>query len=383
MTKPFKMRVFVLGTRGFPDVQGGVEQHCEQLYPRLEKLGCDITVITRSPYIPRDQRLGKWRGVKFIHLWAIRNKYLEAITHTFCGLIVAAFHRPDIAHFHAIGPSVFTPLAKILGMKVVVTNHGPDYHRKKWGKFSRFVLTLGESMAIRYADEVIVISSGIKEMIERKYGRNNLRLIPNGVTLPEIVPPGETLIRFGLTAGKYVMAACRFVPEKGLLDLIAAYQRLDNPEFKLVLAGSADHENKSSRAIKAAAVRDERIILTGYLSGRPLKELFSNTGLFVLPSSHEGLPIALLEAMSYGLPVLASDIPPNRELPLSRDRYFPVGDVDSLTERMDLLFKRGITAEEKEAHKDLLAQSYNWDRITARTFQVYRAVCSPTTGGAR
>ena len=368
------MKIFVLGTRGFPDVQGGVEQHCEQLYPCLEKLGCDITVITRSPYIPRDQRRGKWKGVKLIHLWAIRNKYLEAITHTFCGLLVAAFHRPDIVHFHAIGPSVFTPLAKILGLKVVVTNHGPDYLRKKWGKFSRFVLTLGESMAIRYADEVIVISSGIKEMVERKYGRNDLRLIPNGVTLPEIVPPGETLIRFGLAAGKYVMAACRFVPEKGLLDLIAAYQRLDNPEFKLVLAGSADHENTSSRAIKAVAGRDERIILTGYLSGRPLKELFSNAGLFVLPSSHEGLPIALLEAMSYGLPVLASDIPPNRELPLPRDRYFPVGDVRRLCEQMRELFVQGISGEEKEQQSRLLARFYDWDKLADKTLEVYNNI---------
>ena len=366
-----KIKVFVLGTRGFPDVPGGVEKHCEQIYPRLAKLGCDITVITRSPYVPRQRRQAECRGVKFIHLWAIKNQYLEAITHTFYGLFVAAFHRPDILHFHAIGPSVLAPLAKALGMKVIVTNHGPDYLRQKWGKFSRFVLTLGELMAIRYADEVIVISSGIKEMLEKKYNRNDLCLIPNGVPLPGIVPTGDTLERFGLKPGKYLLAACRFVPEKGLLDLIAAYQRIKNPGFKLVLAGAADHENETSRAIQAAAARDDRIVLPGYLSGRPLKELFSNAGLFVLPSYYEGLPIALLEAISYGLPVLVSDIPPNKEVSLPEGRYFPVGDVDLLAERITELFRQGISEAEKDAQRGLLEHTYNWDRIAERTLEVY------------
>jgi len=155
----------------------------------------------------------------------------------------------------------------------------------------------------------------------------DLQLIPNGVVITELVPPGEVLRQFGLQPGKYVFSACRFVPEKGLVDLIAAYQRLDNPEFNLVLAGDTDHENDTSRDIKAAASRDERIVLPGFLSGQSLRELFSNAGLFVLPSYHEGLPIALLEAMSYQLPVLVSDIAPNKEVTLPKDRYFPVGDI--------------------------------------------------------
>lgn len=366
-----KIKIFVLGTRGFPDVPGGVEKHCEQLYPRLASLGCDITVITRAPYISRERRWARWRGVKFIHLWAIKNKYLEAIIHTFMGIFIARFYSPDILHFHAIGPSVLAPLARALGLKVVVTDHGPDYLRQKWGRFAKFFLQTSESIAVRCADQLIVISTGIKEMIEEKYSRNDLRLIPNGVTVPEIIPPGDTLERFGLKPGKYLLAACRFVPEKGLLDLIAAYQRLKNPEFMLVLAGSSDHENKTNRAIKAAAVLDPRIILPGFLSGRPLGELFSNAGLFVLPSYHEGLPIALLEAMSYQLPVLVSDIPPNKEVPLPEFRYFPVGDVETLSERMLELFRLGISADEKERQIKLLDSNYNWDRVAQRTFSIY------------
>lgn len=369
-----KTKIFVLGLRGFPDVPGGVEKHSEELYPRLVKLGCEVTVVTRAPYIPRERRSGEWNGVKFIHLYALKNQYLEAIIHTFCGLFVAAFHRPDIIHLHAIGPSILAPLAKILGLRVVVTNHGPDYLRQKWGVLSRLVLSWGEAIGVRFADRVIVISFGIKEMLEKKYGRKDLQLIPNGVTIPELVPPGEIMARFGLKPGKYVFSACRFVPEKGLLDLIAAYRRLKEPEFKLVLVGGADHRNETSRAINAAALRDNRIVLPGYLSGLPLAELFSNAGLFVLPSYHEGLPIALLEAMSYGLPVLASDISPNREVPLPGNRYFPVGDINLLVSRIERLFRRGISKEEKNAQNQLLKRSYNWDRIAEQTKEVYQNV---------
>ncbi|MFH1038801.1 MAG: glycosyltransferase family 4 protein [PVC group bacterium] len=369
-----KIKIFVLGTRGFPDVPGGVEKHCEQLYPRLIELGCDVTVITRSSYIPPERRVKQWKGVKFIYLWSLKNKYLEAIVHTFLGIFIARFHSPDILHFHAIGPSILAPLAKALGLKVVVTDHGPDYLRQKWGKLSRRILILSERMAVEFADEMIVISSGIRELIERKYGRKDIRLIPNGVTLPERIAPGEMLERFGLKPGRYAMAACRFVPEKGLLDLIAAYKKLPDPGFQLVLAGGADHENDCSRAVKAAARRDERIVLPGFISGHPLQELFSNAGLFVLPSYYEGLPIALLEAISYGLPVLVSDIQPNREVPLPAGRYFPVGDVGRLAEQMERLFRLGITEDEKKSQRELLERLYNWDRISEETGNVYRNV---------
>ena len=373
------MKIFVLGLRGFPGVPGGVESHCEQLYPRLVQMGCDVTVFTRSPYIPPERRFPEWRNVKFIHLWAIRDKHLEAILHTFYGVIVAFFLRPDILHLHAVGPSILSPLARIFGLKVVVTNHGPDYRRQKWGQRARWVLVLGESIGTRFADRIIVISSGIKEMLEKKYGRRDLRLIPNGVVIPEQVPPGKILARLGLRPEKYILSACRFVPEKGLLDLIAAYQLLDNPGFKLVLAGGADHDNDTSRAIRAAASRDERIVLPGYLSGSPLGELFSNAGLFVLPSYHEGLPLALLEAMSYRLPVLVSNIHPNQEVPLPKSRYFPAGNVGKLSKKLVELFSEGISSTEEESQQEILRCNYDWDRIAEETLAVYNEIYMEVT----
>ncbi len=368
-----KMKIFVIGTRGFPGVTGGVEKHCERLYPRLVKLGMDVTVFTRSPYLD-SPRLRSWQGVKFIHLPVPKNKHLEAIIHTFIGVLIARGHSPDILHFHAVGPSLLVPLAKLLGLKTVVTDHGPDYLRQKWGKRSSRIIRLGEAMAVRYSDGLIVISAGIKALIEKQYGRRDLRLIPNGVNPATPVPPGETLRRYRLKPGGYVLAACRFVPEKGLLDLVAAYQSLDEPGFKLVLAGGADHENDCSRAVSAAAARDERIVLPGFITGRPLNELFAHAGLFVLPSYYEGLPIALLEAISYGLPVLVSDIAPNREVPLPENRYFPVGDVRLLAEKMEELFREGIKEEEKKSQREILERLYNWERIAEETASVYRSV---------
>ncbi|MCK4821529.1 glycosyltransferase family 4 protein, partial [bacterium] len=248
-----RLKIFVLGTRGFPNIPGGVEKHCEELYPRLTNLGCDITTFTRAPYIPKAKQIPLWRNVKFIRLWCPRQKSFEAIIHTFFGVIVARLKSPDILHIHAIGPSILVPLAKSLRLKVVITNHGPDYERQKWGKLAKKVLRLGEFLGTKFSDKVIVISKMIKRMIESKYGRKDLELIPNGVNLPTAVLDKDAQQKYNLESKKYVFTACRFVPEKGLHNLIAAYQKIKNPEFKLVIAGDADHETEYSRKIKKAA----------------------------------------------------------------------------------------------------------------------------------
>ena len=374
------MKIFVTGTRGFPDVQGGVEKHCQELYPRLVKYGCEVTVATRKPYISLNKRVRAWQGVSFVHLWCPKIKSLEAIIHTFLAVIVASMRSADILHIHAVGPALLTPLAKLLGLKVVLTTQGSDYARAKWGTFAKMVLRLGEFFGTKYADRVIIVSNQIREQLETKYKRTDLVLIPNGVTLPVLVPAGETLQRYGLEAKKYVFTATRLVPEKGLHDLIGAYARIENPEFKLVIGGGADHETPYSRQLKKMADETPGVILSGFVSGIPLGELYSNAGLFVLPSYHEGLSLALLEAISYDLPVLVSDIPPNKEIPLPDYRFFPVGNVDILSRRMVERFRAGITAQEKEDQTRILQTDYNWDTIAKETYEVYKSVMKGKTG---
>lgn len=179
-----RLKITVLGTRGFPNVQGGIEEHCRNLYPGLAKQECEVIVFTRKPYV--DTTISTYEGVQLIPLPCLKNKFLESFLHTFYGVFAAKKVHPDILHIHAIGPSLFIPLARLLGMKVVMTNHGHDYQRKKWGKLAKGILKLGESLGSRWANGIICVSESIAENIRGKYNRN-VTVIPNGVTLPAIL----------------------------------------------------------------------------------------------------------------------------------------------------------------------------------------------------
>ncbi len=350
------MKIIVLGTRGIPDIQGGVETHCEELYPRLVSLGHDITIITRTPYV-KNKKIKNYKGVKLKHLYAPRTKTFEAITHTFLGVIYAGFKRPHYLHIHTVGPMLLTPIAKLLGLKVIVTNHGPDYNRQKWGKTAKRIIKLGERLGTKYADKIIVISKVIDSILKNNYDQNDAVLIYNGVTIPAKSENTDYIGALGLTSQEYIIAVGRFVEEKGFLDLVEAYAKI-NSKTKLVLVGDADHENNYSRSLKKQA-KECGVILTGFLNGEKLNQIYTHAKLFVLPSYHEGLPISLLEAMSYNLDILVSDIPANLEVNLEKDDYFKVGDVQKLTESL----KRKLSVKNKRDFSSVINKKYNWDII--------------------
>lgn len=368
------VRVMFLGLRGFPGVQGGVETHAEHLCPLLADLGCEVTAIVRSPYISPEKGVS-WHGVRFVRVWSPKSKGMEAIIHTFLGVLVAAWQRPDVLHIHAIGPALMTPLARFLGLKVVVTHHGPDYDRQKWGRFARLVLRLGERWGMRLANERIVISDVIRKIILAKHGRTSV-LIPNGVELPKLALSDHVIRQFGLDLGKYVLLVSRLVPEKRHLDLVEAFRNANIPGWKLVLVGASDHPDAYTQRVLEAARECQNVVCTGYQTGAALSELYSHAGLFVLPSSHEGLPIAMLEALSYGRPVVASNIPANLEVGLPADCYFQLGDVSELAQKLCEFAARYLTAEQVEQRRMWVAERYNWRHIGERTLAVYREVCS-------
>lgn len=206
------MKIVVTGTRGFPGVQGGIENHCQNLYINLAVKGCDIKVFTRRPYVKTD--LLTYKGVTLMPVGCFRNKFLETLIHTFITVIMARSLKPDILHIHAIGPSLFTPLARILGMKVVVTSHGPEYERKKWSLPAKIFLRFCEMTGMKFANQIITISGNIAEGIKEKYSRNST-VIPNGVNIPQLAKSAECLQRFGIEKNKYILTVGRFVPEKG------------------------------------------------------------------------------------------------------------------------------------------------------------------------
>ncbi len=363
------MKIVVIGTRGIPGILGGVETHCEELYPRIAASGHDVTIIRRTPYIAENNRIREYKGVKLIDVYAPRRKSIEAITHTFLAILQARKLHPDVLHVHAIGPALLVPLARLLGMRVVMTNHGPDYDREKWGFLAKTVLKAGEWSGSHFSNRVIVISNTIADILKNKYGRNDTDLIFNGVNIPDKPLSRQWLKKWGIDDKAYIMAMGRFVKEKGFHTLIEAFKRSGlSATHRLVIAGDSDHEDAYSQSLKKLAA-DENVVLTGFIKGEPLAQLLTNASLFVIPSSHEGLPIALLEAMSYNIDVLASDIPANRIAQLdNKSDFFHTGDTDDLAKAL----KRKVNEGCHRRAYDL--GPYNWDEIARHTIDVYKSV---------
>ncbi|MDN3513871.1 MAG: glycosyltransferase family 4 protein [Candidatus Brocadia sp.] len=367
-----KIRVVMLGTRGFPNVQGGIEKHCEHLSVNLVKLGCNVIVLTRKPYI--DKKIKSFEGVRFIALPTIKNKYLETFFHTFIGIVTAFFLKPDILHVHGVGPSLFIPLARLLGLNVVMTNHGPDYQRKKWNKFAKLILRLGESAGSRWAHEVICISEFIANHIKEKYCRD-VNVITNGMSITEIPQTDVALRKYNLEKDKYILAVGRLVPEKGFHDLIDAFNlfQLETQNWKLVIVGCADHDDKYSLNLKEKASKNKDIIMTSFLGEKPLHELYAHAGLFVLPSYYEGMPIVLFEALSHGLPCIVSNLPSTKSLQLPDDMYFVAGDVNALSQ----MLKKFINKPRKWMNKNQINQllnKYDWYTIAIETMCIYKRI---------
>lgn len=357
------MKIVVTGTRGIPNIMGGVETHCEELFPRIANKGYDVTIIRRKSYIK--DSLTQYKGVKLIDIETPKRKSFEAIIHTFRAILKARSLHADIIHIHAIGPALLTPMARLLGMKVVFTHHGPDYDRDKWGFTAKTMLKLGERMGTIFANEVIVISNVINELLIRKYNRKNCHLIYNGVSEPEICDYPEYFDQLGIEKQKYILGMCRFVPEKNLHHLVEAFSKIDTKGCKLVLAGDTDFEDEYSRNLKKMA-KEHGVVLTGFIKGKKLHSLLTHARCFVLPSSHEGLPIALLEAMSYHLPVIVSNIPANLEVGLKKDVYFQVGNIKELTDKL----RKNIDQPYLPINYDM--SKYNWDNIAEQVSEIYQ-----------
>ena len=360
-------KITVIGTRGIPHILGGVESHCQNLYPLITSMSDNkVCVIARSPYVSVKQ--SEYKEVQVKSLFAPKKKALEAIFHSVWASLNAWFDGSDIVHVHSIGPGLVAPLLRLMGKKVVFTHHGPDYDRQKWGGFAKKVLEFGEKMAITYASEVIVISDVINQLIKDKYQRHDAHLIYNGVV--PAIPLSESVIAdilspYHLTPKNYIVAVGRFVEEKGFHDLIQAYKQ-SGQTVPLVIVGDADHPTTYSDELKRLASETPNVILTGFLSGDALQAIFSQARLFVMPSYHEGLPIALLEAMSYGLPVYLSDIPANAEVALDPEVYFPVGNVADLTQKLTQL------PTESDSDYSAYLPKYDWGHIAQQTLSVYQ-----------
>ncbi|MBI5577872.1 MAG: glycosyltransferase family 4 protein [Deltaproteobacteria bacterium] len=370
------LRVCMVGTRGFPNVQGGVEKHCERLSVHLARRNCAVTVLTRKPYV--DTFITSYGGVRLVPLPAVRQKNVEALLHTFIGVLVAGIRmRPDVLHIHGIGPSLFAPLARALGLKVVLTSHGSNYHHLKWGLFGKLALRAGELMGVSFAHEVIAVSKIIGEQIQQKYGRRPV-VIPNGVDFGSCPGCDSLLQRFGLADAKFILSVGRLVPEKGFDILVQSFLKSKLTGWKLAIAGAADHEDRYSAALKKTGTMDSNVVFTGYLDEPSLRVLYGRCGLFVLPSYYEGMPIALLEAMAEGASCIASDLRANRLAELEESRYFPPGNPDELAKKLKIYCGKRWEESEKKLQQARIRELHDWSAIADKTYQTYQGVAMGT-----
>lgn len=371
------MKICVIGLRGIPGVMGGVETHCEQLYPRLKAMrpSDEIVIFGRKPYLPHRETVHQ--GVRVVPLYAARSKHLEAISNAFVAVLHARFKvKADIVHIHAIGPALVAPLAKLLGMKVIVTHHGDDYRRAKWNGFAKAVLRAGEYLGMRFADQVIPVSQSVTRRLRQAFPDRAVTLqhIPNGANHgpgANFAPAAlhqDVLARHGLERMRYVACVGRLVPEKCFEDVIAAFASASGLD-RLVIAGGTDHDSPYPETLKAMA--SDKVIFTGALPRPDIETLLANAALFVLPSSHEGLPIAALEAIAAGAPTLLSDIEPNLDIGLPARNYFRLHDIEQLKAKMQ------SDPEQYRTGRDLLRR-YDWSAISLQTSSVYdRLVPAP------
>lgn len=357
------MRIFVFGTRGFPGVQGGVEKHCQELYTRMPA-SFQITVFRRKAFLaPHAEK--HYENIHFIDLVSTKIKGFESFFHSFLCTVVCLLKRPDLVHIHNIGPGIFTPFLRMAGIPVVLTFHSPNYEHKKWGKVGRFILRMGETLSLKYANRLIFVNRFQREKYTQKIKDKSL-YIANGIETPGLSERTDYIESLGLRSRHYILAVGRITQEKGFDSLIEAYLPLKDKDISLVIAGTADYKQEFAVQVMQKA-KENGVVMPGFVSGESLRQLYSHARLFVLPSYSEGFPLVLLEAMGYHLPVVVSDIPGNRQLDLPEEVYFTPGDCPILSHKMEEKI-RSFSPVSYDLTK------YSWKDIASSTMQVYNDI---------
>lgn len=369
-----KLRVAMFGQKRLSR-EGGIEIVVKELCTRMARDGCQVTCYNRSGHhvsgAEYDEKI-EYEGIRQKSVLTIEKKGLAAVSSSAFAALYSALGKYDVIHIHAEGPAFFAWLPKMFGKRVVVTVHGIDWQREKWksGFGSKFIRQ-GEKNAVKYADEIIVLSKGVQDYFKKVYGRET-NFIPNGVNRPKLRAAEQIPEKFGLSKDSYILFLGRLVPEKGIRYLIEAFKQVKTDK-KLVIAGGSSDTDSFERELKDLAKNDERIIFTGFVQGSLLDELYSNAYIYTLPSDLEGMPLSLLEAMSYGNCCLVSDIPECTEVVEDKALIFKKSDVSDLWEKLqDACNHPENVMELKKEAADFICKKYDWDDVVEKTRELYR-----------
>ncbi len=370
------LRIAMLGHKRIPSREGGVEIVVSELATRMALQGHSVTCYNRKGHhVSGEQfdsdKLSEYKGVRIKSVFTVRKGGLAALTSSFFAALKAAFGIYDVVHFHAEGPCAMMWIPKLFGKRCVATIHGLDHQRAKWGRFASWYIKFGEKCAAALADEIIVLSKSVQDYFQKTYNRSTI-YIPNGVNKVEKRQADEIVSRFGLEEREYILFLGRLVPEKGVMSLVEAYKKLSTDK-KLVIAGGSSDTEEYEKELKAAAADCPNIIFTGFVQGRVLEELFSNAYLYVLPSDVEGMPLSLLEAMSYGNCCLVSDIPECTSVIEDCGCVFERNEKDSLKNKLQELCDSPETVQSFMAMSaEYICSKYNWDDVVSQTVEIYK-----------
>ena len=363
----------MLGHKRIPSREGGIEVVVEELSTRMVKLGHSVTAYNRNgEHVSGGmvEKTDEYKGVKIKRVFTIDHKGLAAMTSSFFATLAASFSNYDVIHIHAEGPAFFSFIPHLLHKKVVVTIHGLDWDRAKWSGFAKWYIKQGEKNAVKYADEIIILSQGVREYFLKEYKRET-KFIPNGVNKAEIKEADE-IKKWGLEKDNYVLYLGRIVPEKGEHYLVEAWKKIESDK-KLVIAGGISDTAGYGKELKELSRGDDSIIFTGFVQGRALEELYSNAYIYCLPSDLEGMPLSLLEAMSYGNCCLTSNIAECVEVVEDKGVVFRRGDTEDLREKLEWLIGHEEEVEKYKAEAAaFICSKYNWDDVVDRTLQLYK-----------
>ncbi len=371
-----KMKVAMLGYKRIPSREGGIEVVVEELSTQMVALGNEVTCYNRGGHHVSGKEfdrssLKEYKGIQLKTVPTINKRGLAAMTASVSAAVCVAFGRYDVVHFHAEGPCAMLWLPKLFGKRCIATVHGLDHQRAKWGRFAKWYIMTGEKVAVKYANEIIVLSKGVQDYFWDTYGRETI-FIPNGVNRPQILDAELITEKFNLIKDSYILFLGRLVPEKGLRYLIEAFWEVETDK-KLVIAGGSSDTDVFANELKSLADHDERIIFTGFVQGKLLEELYSNAYIYTLPSDLEGMPLSLLEAMSYGNCCVTSDIPECTDVVEGKAVTFAKSNVTDLKDKLQMLCDdEKLVQKYKYGATDFICSKYSWNDVVHRTLELYR-----------
>ena len=357
------MRIAFLGQKGIPAIHGGVERYVEELSTRLASRGHAVWVYVRKHYTPSLDRM--YKGVYIVRTPSFHTKYFDTVTHMITSIIHLIFLPVDIIYIHSVGPALFIPIIRFLKprARVVSVFQSRDDQHAKWGWFAKRVLRFATRMACVTPHATVTSSQALAQYARRKYKKETIQIY-NGVARARLYKSNDIVSRLNLMKGEYFLMVTRFVPHKNIHTVISAFKKLSTKK-KLVIVGGSVFTDEYAERLRELAAGDSRIVFTGFLQGASLWSLLAHAYAFVTASRSEGLPLSVLEAMSYGIPVIASNISEHRELLQSAGLYFSLRGGRELHSKMRYalshpkqIFENGTILKHRAS------RVFNWEVIT-------------------